>query len=310
MKPAMLFIVNFIMLMLLSCSPPPPPLSKNVSGNVSKAWPKIPGLPDISGLEWISGNDFLAVHDAKFPIEKNRPRISLIKTKNNEEGITWTSLQVNWPASSGPSSDLESIARIPGTRNFLLAESGNDGDRYSRIFLSSLGEENQFNIQEVIDWPVKIFNVEASAVLLLNGQLYFLYSERSHGRKNTELKWAKMHLNPLRFESFQSASYAAGMTGTGLRSVVALDADKDGNLYSVTAYDPGDSGPFRSYVSRIGSMKMKNDSAFFIPSGKFADILTLDGNKIEGLTIREKKGREIFIGTDDENLGASFGKID
>ncbi|HYN47229.1 MAG TPA: hypothetical protein VER83_00095, partial [Candidatus Nanopelagicales bacterium] len=36
-------------------------------------------LPDLSGLAWIEGDRFLAVHDAKYPDEADRPRVSLLR---------------------------------------------------------------------------------------------------------------------------------------------------------------------------------------------------------------------------------------
>ena len=303
--------INLCFLIILSCTTPPPAQIKSPE-NVSKRWPGISGLPDLSGIEWISGNYFLAVHDAKYPSEKGRPRVSILHHKNGGDDFTWKHMDVVWPDKKDPASDLESIAHIPGTRSFLLCESGNSGSRYTRIFHSVLDEDNTITIKEVMDWPVKIYNVEASAVIKIKEQKYFVYAEREHGKTYTELKWAKMELNPLRFGTFSSVKYTAGINGRGYRPIVSLSATSDGDLYAVAAYDPNrEDGPFRSYVSNIGQLRLTDKgSVVFIPENKFAKILEQEGNKIEGLTMVETKNKkQLFAGTDDEGLGATFKKI-
>jgi hypothetical protein len=81
-------------------------------------------LPDISGLAWIGGDLFLAVHDAKNPEEDDRPRVSLVELPKSPTGLTRQTMELTWPEPQGLSSDLESVARIPGTALMLLVESG------------------------------------------------------------------------------------------------------------------------------------------------------------------------------------------
>jgi hypothetical protein len=304
--------INLFLVIIFSCTAAPPAQLKP-SDKVSKPWSPISGLPDLSGIEWISDNYFLAVHDAKYPIEKDRPRVSILHARSDGEVLTWKPIAVTWLPKMDPPSDLESIARIPGTRSFLLCESGNSGGKHTRIFHSVLDDENNLVIKEVVNWPVKIYNVEASAIIRIKDQNYFVYAERAHGKTYTELKWAKMDLNPLRFGTFSSVKYSAGIHGRGYRPIVALSATPDGNLYAVAAYDPNrEEGPFRSYITNIGQLRLTDKgTVVFITARHFADILEQEGNKIEGLTMVEiKKGnQQLFAGTDDEGLGASFRRV-
>ena len=299
-------------LVFLSCSVAPP-RQFSPGGNISRPWTKVSGLPDLSGVEWISGNKFLAVHDAKYPSEKDRPRISILQIKDDKNEISWLPLEISWPEKMDAASDLESIARIPGTRSFLLCESGNSGGKHTRIFVSVLDEDDRVIIKEVVNWPVKIYNVESSAVIRLKEEYYFVFAERAADKNFTELKWAKLDLNPLRFGKFSSIQYSAGIRGKGYRPIVSLTASSDGELYAVAAYDPNrDDGPFRSYVSHLGKFRISNSGNLeFIPLNQFAKILEQDGNKIEGLTLVEKKNgsQELFAGTDDEDLGAAFRRV-
>lgn len=280
-------------------------------------------LLDISGVAWMEGDSFVAVHDGKNnEAESARPRVSLLLlpadvvappefARQAAGGIYFRNLDVDWLTDKP--NDLESIARIPGTRQMLLVESGDDNSVFQRIFLATLNPSYQLTINEVVPWPTPIFNVEATAVFNLGGQLFFVYAERAEGLPHTEIRWTRMDLNPLRFGSFSSARYAPRVKGPGIRPVVALDVDAAGHVYAATAYDSGeDNGPFRSYVSRIGQFRSARDgNAQFVPSGQFADVAQQDGYKIEGVVVRPRGDGavEVYAGTDDENYGASLRQV-
>jgi hypothetical protein len=279
-------------------------------------------LPDISGLAWIEDGLFVAVHDAKNDGDENdQPRVSLVflpedvgtppdVARKASNGIYDQALEVDWPTPKP--NDFESIARIPGTRQMLLVESGDGNGAYQRLFLASLDASRMLSIDEVVPWPVKVFNVEASAVFRVDGELYFAYAERADSLAQTEIRWAKMQMNPLRFGPFSSARYAARMKGAGFRPIVALEVDANGNAFGVCAYDPDDdNGPFRSYVSSLGQFRSGGrGDVRFVPSGKFADIAQQDGFKIEGLALKPgPNGGVLYAGTDDENFGATLRQV-
>jgi len=192
-------------------------------------------------------------------------------------------------------------------------ESGDDNSAFQRIFLATLTPSRQLTINEVVPWPTAVFNVEASAVFKLQGDLFFVYAERAESLPQTEIRWSRIELNPLRFGPFASARYAARLKGPGFRPIVALEVDAAGRIYAVTAYDSGeDNGPFRSFVSCIGQFRSAgNGEARFVPSGKFADVAQQDGFKIEGLAVRVRLdgGSELYAGTDDENFGATLRQV-
>lgn len=288
-------------------------------------------LLDISGVSWLEADLFLAVHDGKAnDEERERPRVSLLLlpadviappqfARSAAAGVFYQDLEIAWP--SGESHDLESIARIPDTRKFLLVESGDDCSAFQRIFLASISTSYQLTVDEVVPWPSSdsapcagVFNVESSAVFRIGGQLYFVYAERAEGLPHTELRWAKMEMNPLRFGSFSSVRFAARLKpGPGVRPLVALDIDDAGRVFAATAYDSGeDNGPFRSMVSQIGQFRRSpRGNAQFVPSGKFANVAKQDGYKIEGVAVRPADGTnaQVFAGTDDENYGAVLRQV-
>jgi hypothetical protein len=97
-------------------------------------------LPDVSGVVWVEGDYFIAVHDAKDSGENPSPRVSLLQIPGEQKFQSVQTLAVNWPESLGISRELESITAIPETNLFLLAESG-DREPYQRLFLIAYEKE-------------------------------------------------------------------------------------------------------------------------------------------------------------------------
>jgi hypothetical protein len=265
-------------------------------------------LPDISGLAWISGDQFLAVHDAKNP--QDRPRVTLVELPKSQAGLIRQPVEVSWPEPHGLSSDLESAARIPGTSLILLLESGSakrSGTTFRRIFLVE-HRDSRLEILDVVDWPVAVKNVEGAAVARIGEQLIFLFAERAEGQPSTQLRWASLTLRPLAFGSFQEVTFTPpDPTGPHARPVSAIEIDEAGRIYVASAVDPGnDNGPFRSVIWRLGRMEADGSGR---PRAILDDrpqrLASLDGLKVEGLALREKADGDpdIFFGTDDENYG-------
>ncbi|MGH2414078.1 MAG: hypothetical protein ACRDEA_10380 [Microcystaceae cyanobacterium] len=263
-------------------------------------------LPDISGLAWIENDTFIAVHDAKNPKNSDRPRVSLMWLSKSSEGILWQPVSLNWPEPLGLGSDLESIARIPNSQYFLLAESG-DKKQFFRIFLTEY-RQHQLAIKSFIEWPISVENVEGTAVARIGKNLIFLYAERADSQSSTKIRWATLTLQPLKIGSFQEVTVInPELSQSNVRPVSAMEVDSEGRLYIASAFDPNiDNGPFRSSIWQIGEIKLaENSKPQVILSEKPQHLATLDGFKVEGITVREKANGqgEIFIGTDDENYG-------
>lgn len=273
-------------------------------------------FPDISGLAWVEGDSFLAVHDAKNPEENNRPRVSLLELPKSLDGITWKHLTVDWPLPLGPSSDLESIARIPGTNAFLLVESGEgriDRPRFLRAFLIEI-RNNRAELLSYTELPQLVKNIEGSAVARVGSSFIFLCAERGDGRPSTEMYWTDVQLRPLKFGSFKRAYFKpVGFTGQNKRPVSAIEVDNKGRIYIASAYDPeDDNGPFSSVIWRAGHLQAnRNNTVNLVFLSKPYKLATLDGLKVESLAVRETKEGviELFAGTDDENYGGALRAI-
>jgi hypothetical protein len=294
----------------------------NASAQSSKATPnsqpprfhQASNLPDLSGLAWLGGNRFLAVHDAKVDGEYANPRVSLIELPVNSKGVRWRPRTLNFHELS--SNDLESAARIPGTPDVLLVESGDslEDAAFQRIFKARVAGDS-VHIVATIQWPVFIHNVEASAVVALGSRFVFLFAERAQNLASTDLRWALFEPDTLRFGSFSSVTFANPNPAAFNRPLVAMDVDSAGQIYVAAAFDPEaaglpdpDNGPFASAVYRIGVV---TETAGIPAVRLFESPLlegTMDGFKVESVAIREdaEHGFQIFVGLDDENYGATL----
>ena len=272
-------------------------------------------VPDFSGLQWIEGDRFLAVHDAKNPKEvEGFARVSMVWLPSGLDGIRRKTLEVAWPEPQGPSSDLESIARIPGTDRFLLLESGGSSSKkkqFKRGFLVELNGE-RLEMLGFLELP-DVKNIEGSAIVNTVHGLVFLWAERSPGKKSTTVSWAPLDTEKLSLgEVFETVYKPAGFTGENWRPVSALEIDSSGVVYAASGYDTDDdSGPFASVIWRIGRIDRGASLAkMFSLDPKPEFVAQVDGVKIEALTVVEREGKyELFYGYDDEYFGGGLRKI-
>jgi hypothetical protein len=271
-------------------------------------------LPDVSGLAWIGGDRFLAVHDAKFPDEPGLPRVSLLEISVDLSGIHWTPVAVDVPGN--PPSDLESATRVPSSGGrviVLIAESTEEvvEKPFSRrLFLLEVTDDS-VAVLDHAEWPVPTRNVEGTAVFEAGGTLVFVFAERAHGAPASEIRWAEMTLEPLAFGPFWSAGAFAspGPTGPMARPVSALEVDASGALYAASSEDPDDdNGPFRSAVYRIGRVVTTAGRPAVELDPRPALVGTVDGFKVESLAAREEPGEplQLWVGVDDENYGGTI----
>jgi hypothetical protein len=212
------------------------------------------------------------------------------------------------------SGDFESIARIPGTKSFLLVESGegiHEGQRFNRVFLIRIE-----NAQPVVDsfgeLPNFFKNIEGSAVARLGDRLVFICGERGDHRAASEVYWTELKVNPIRFGSFRKAYFKpVGFSGRNKRPVSAIEVDSLGRVFIASAYDPeNDNGPFQSVIWRAGRIRVDRKEVVLVFHARPLRLATLDGLKVESLAVREASGIiELFAGTDDENYGGALRAI-
>ena len=208
------------------------------------------------------------------------------------------------------SSDLESAARIPGTRDVLLVESGDDGSDYNRIYLARANQRS-VRIVDDTEWPTfySVFNVEATAVARTNHGFLFIWAERAQGKSSTQIHWTDMRLKPYQIGRSGKVGEVTFELPPELsdlynRPLVGLDLAPDGVIYGVAAQDSDfDNGPWRSAIMRIGKL----DGTAIELDDEPTLVGKVDGFKLESVAIRPgDDGLELFFGTDDENYGGTL----
>lgn len=273
-------------------------------------------LSDVNGLTWLGGDLFLAAHDAKNPDENSLPRASLLKLPADLEGVLYRPMRINWPGLK--SSDLESAARIPGTNDVLLVESGDNGDPvFHRIFRASVEDAN-LRIRATADWPLSVDNAESSAVAKVGDHYVFLFAERGENQPSTDVRWARFNPQTLQFGEFHSVTFDNPDPLHVNRPIVAMDVDSHGRIVVASAFDAEaaglpnpDNGPFSSSVWTIGRIDASSGDR---PQVTLLDqprhVATLNGLKVESVAVREDAdGRQLFVGVDDENYGGTIRRL-
>ena len=238
----------------------------------------------------------------------------MIYLPSDSKGIVWKPQAINFPGEE--SNDLESAARIPGTNDILLVESGDSSYdyRFKRMFRARV-ENDTVRILDVFPWPVPVYNVEASAVAAIGERHVFLYAERAQNQSHTDLRWAMFDPETLSFGEFQSVRFENPDAATFNRPLVGMDLDSKGLIYIASAFDAEaaglpdpDNGPFASAVYCIGKLILENGrpKVSLLKKPKLEGFF--EGFKVESVAIRESEefGLQIFVGTDDENYGATM----
>jgi hypothetical protein len=268
-------------------------------------------MPTISGIAWVGDGQLLCVHDAKAP-DHSKPRLGLITVPKSGSDFHWQPVEFHWPGPLGAPTDLESVSRIPGTTEVLVTESGQD-KKYHRIFLIQ-ARKRQLQLINFIDWPAPVTNVEGTAVAQVGKRLVFIYAERGgDGKSSTKIRWADLDLKPFKIGSFQEVKFTCpDPTGAVARPVSAIDVDDKNRIYVAAATDPGDNGPFRSVIWRIGKVQAGDRKKVEVVLDDEPErIANVDTLKVEGIAIRQQsdgKG-EIFAGSDDEVHGGSMRRV-
>ena len=279
-------------------------------------------LADLSGMVWVGGDRFIAVHDAKAEGEQFLPRVADLRLPKSLRGVTYRDSRLC--VRGEVPNDLESVARIPGRREVLLVESGDgpDGPAIKKIYKASIQSQG-IRVTKAVEWPFDITNVEGSAVACLDGTCVFVFAERADNQASTELTWVKFDPKRMKFaKKSRSVTFPQPDPDRFNRVIVGLDIDSNGLIYSVSAFDPenagpplsddADNGPYAAGVYLIGSIGLESDQPQINLFDTPAVVGLVDGFKVETVAVREDSDSgsyEIFIGTDDENYGGVLRRL-
>lgn len=278
-----------------------------------------------SGMEQISGTQYLAAYDLK-RFEEG-PRMGMITV--SEESLIVKPISVTGWDSTGISSDLESICKIPGRPNeFLLGESGAWQDKTGRIFHVSLDTTNLIatvmghsEIPMLNKNDIGLVGDQYEAMLCVpfnENEVMILLGERGGSQVNPNgiIRWAVLNLETYAFEFSPKGLKGIEVVAPGTwdqelhRHITDFFLDKDGFLWTAGCEDTGDWGPFYSIIYKVGKVNADNHD---MPIDTSIDCLTykvIDGFKIEALSGPDTfTNATLSFGTEDENYGGVWRPI-
>lgn len=262
---------------------------------------------------------YLTVHDAK-AFEPDATRIGRISI--DEEGGTVEFVRLEFPAAaSGPSSDLESICRIPGRAGeFLLSESGYWQGDFGRVFhvrvsgteVSLIHEFQLPKFRENNPAQLDGDQLEGLACFArMDGLVTVFLGERggtdiyptgiirwgAYDADNGAIEWSIQ-------EYIVEAPNPWGEPA--LRSITGLSIDNQDRLWASAAVDAGDFGPFRSVVYEVGTVNDGNVMPLIF--GKARESHIVNGFKIEGVAAGDSSSI-LGIGIEGEAFGGTLRRL-
>lgn len=224
-----------------------------------------------------------------------------------------------------PPSDLESVTRIPpapggesgapaSPPSFFLVESGSGGEGFRRVFRAEYRDGETLRLTHAANLPKSVQNIEGTAAYRVGERVMLLFAERGERELEARISWAE--INPqgnsgeLKPQPGAGQSFRLpGLAGPTARQISDLSVDSRGWVYVASTLDPGDAGPFRSQVWRMGWLTVGRSGALsLVVSPEPQLVAQVDGFKVEALATRELPDgrRQLFIGTDDEWYGGAL----
>lgn len=282
-----------IIFLITACSKSPP------SGNLDTSWMFTDSDPlhNISGLA-VSGHQVLLVHDNK---DIHQPRVSTVLLA--EDDNTFDDLQtLQWEAPMLPR-DLESVCSIPNRPvDYCFMQS--DG----RCYIGTYQHDHQtvfiqrsFMLPQIND-P---YNLEAIAMVDINTRTMLLWADRGSEKRPGLIAWGWLNESTGKVNLLGKVTVSVSSPTENIRHITDLALDGD-VLYFSAATDPGDNGPFTSAIYALGDIQRRQPDTFIVPYDSPRLVSQSPARKIEALGCTPQ---HLYIGTDDENLGAALQRI-
>lgn len=275
-----------------------------------------------SGMVKTGKGQYLVVHDLK--VKSTEPRLGWLKIV--KEGTYYQPVAVaDWKGDRA--NDLEGICRLP-SGEFLAAESGVREEqpeggqpeaKYGRIFrLAVSGDQGE--VRQVYAGAKLLVSTkkgkgddyEGLLCVPAGGQKILVVQGERGGSKpypHGVLRWGWLDLAADRL-TFDEAGLAGlpvvpptqDLEGTERRDIADLYAAADGTLWAAGATDGGDSGPFRSYIYKLGHLQPGQNPPIVLEKD-LAPTWTIDGFKTEALAEAWTDHGALAFGTEDEDIG-------
>jgi len=252
----------------------------------------------ISGIAVIDQSNFFVVHDGKKP---EHPRLGIVSFTNNQKP---TLKKIDWCESTNLPIDLEAVTAIPNHQNeYLVLESKG---KVTRI---QLNETDKCKATARFELPTAKpdSNMESLALHCFDNNCVLAWAERGDDKQPAKLSWAKFDISTgtVSTPEDKAFEFASPYPIGNRRSMSDIAVDVDGVLWSSAVSDPGDDGPFRSALYKLGQFSVSDNKIRWTAykNGDPESKYDTENIKIEGISF-VKQG--LIMATDDENKGSKI----
>lgn len=282
-------------------------------------------FPGISGMAALDDGSFLVIHDARDP---RNPRAGIFIPTAPTKYSTIPIHDEILPG--GPLADLESLASVPGRpSHFLLLESGSalPGERRRRaLVLALLSPPPQRALRvlafhDVRELTSDLADCEGLLCWTARDQLFVAIANRGSdgagslfqakvvvgrltlpapGQQPGSLEFKPVppgdmpQASVISFKADDAASW---------RACSELFIDEHNIVWGASTTDPGNAGPFRSFVYTAGSL----DPVSGVLTLREAQVKhKINGFKVEAIAGVTNVGADFSVGTDDEDYGGTW----
>ncbi|MEE3195588.1 MAG: hypothetical protein VX260_01360 [Candidatus Neomarinimicrobiota bacterium] len=282
-------IIYLFILILFSCQKELIPIDER--------WQFISGKRElaVSGISPTTDKDkYLVVHDNK---KKGQLRVGLIDI--NADSLY---IGLEWPTKTLPM-DLEALSDIPGLENEYIAM-GSWGFCYW-IKLDLQSQTIDLIKEFRIPGSGPPLNLENLLILGEGDNLYVAWAHRGSDHEESILYWGSISLfdEDIAISVIDSVFINIPWPLTAKRHMSDMDIDNNNILWTSATSDPGDYGPYKSAIYKIGLFEIVKEKINFNISQPFIKQFVFEKNKVEALAVINNK---IVFATDDENLGSAI----
>ena len=282
-------IIYLFILILFSCQKELIPIDER--------WQFISGKRElaVSGISPTTDKDkYLVVHDNK---KKGQLRVGLIDI--NADSLY---IGLEWPTKTLPM-DLEALSDIPGLENEYIAM-GSWGFCYW-IKLDLQSQTIDLIKEFRIPGSGPPLNLENLLILGEGDNLYVAWAHRGSDHEESILYWGSISLfdEDIAISVIDSVFINIPWPLTAKRHMSDMDIDNNNILWTSATSDPGDDGPYKSAIYKIGLFEIVKEKINFNISQSFTKQFVFENNKVEALAVINNK---IVFATDDENLGSAI----
>ena len=251
-------------------------------------WQRIYSVSGVAAFK----DGFLVVHDNK---KKNQPRVSFIDKKYQITPLVWPDPELPY--------DLESAYQFPNIEN-----------RY--IFMESTGKCYEASVDPK-DYRIDILhtytlpklkpkmNLEGIAIFPSGQGLVIIYGDRGSDSRKSTLFTALFNPKSKSFKEVKTLTFDLPQPKKDKRNIADLALKTDGSLWCSATSDPGDDGPFSTFIYELGQF---SHAGVFTPTHPdlLKAIMAFDGQKVEAMIFQKDK---LVLMTDNENFGSTMNTI-